>query len=66
MSVTHDSGSVGAGSERGASSASGGANGTNNNSGGSSRPGTPCSTASGETNSNLKVCCQLYSNDFSL
>ena len=54
MSVTHDSGSVSAGTERSSSSASGATNGTNNN-GGNSRPGTPCSTASGETNSNLKV-----------
>ena len=55
MSVTHDSGSVSAGAERSSSSASGGTNSTNNNNGGNSRPGTPCSTASGETNSNLKV-----------
>jgi len=54
MSVTHDSGSVSAGTERSSSSASGATNGTNNN-GGNSRPGTPCSTASGETNSNLKA-----------
>ena len=56
MSVTHDTGSVGTGTERSSSSASGGTNGANGNNGNSSRPGTPCSTASGETNSNLKVC----------
>ena len=53
MSATHNSGPVA--TSTGNSAASGGNNGSKDNGGGGSRPGTPCSTASGETNNNLKA-----------
>ncbi|XP_065052774.1 ataxin-7-like protein 3 [Rhopilema esculentum] len=55
MSVTHNSVSVANNTERNAGGASGSTNGTSNSGGSGSRPGTPCSTASGETNNNIKT-----------
>ena len=60
MSVTHNSVSVANNTERNAGGASGSTNGTSNSGGSGSRPGTPCSTASGETNNNIKVCSENF------
>ena len=53
MSVTHSSGPVATSTVNSGPSAS--SNGSKDNGGGGSRPGTPCSTASGETNNSLKA-----------
>ncbi len=58
MSATHNSGTVSsAAGNNSSSSLASAANGNTNNGGSGSRPGTPCSTASGEAGNNVKVLC---------